>query len=82
MQILDGQVEQNRQRAGGKLNIIPPKAAKLPAACWLILAGLFDMGVSPPKAFKNINSTKGSTEIKLMFDTLVQMGLKPLFLVH
>ena len=29
-----------------------------------------------------INSTKGSTETKLMFDRLVQMGLKPLFLVH
>lgn len=52
MQILEGRVEQDRQRAGGKLNIIPLKAAKLPAACWLILAGLFDMGVSPPKHLK------------------------------
>ena len=49
MQILEGWVEQNRQRAGGKLNIIPLKAAK---CSWLILAGLFDMGVRPPKHLK------------------------------
>ena len=45
MQTLEGWVEQNGQRVGGKY--YSTESSKI--ASWLILAGLFDMGVSPPK---------------------------------
>ena len=84
MQILEGRVEQNRQSWKGRWQIkyYSAESSKI-ASCMLAHFGwTVWYGSEVPKVLININSTEESTETKLMFDTLVQMGLKPLFLVH